>query len=233
MDYTTGLYSAIAILAALNKRSLTGEGEHIDVALYDCAVALMSIHLQNTLLSGRDASRTGIYNPFVAPYQVFKALDKHFVLAIGNDRQFFKFCQLIGEEDLCQSDKYKTNYARLKHRQELEQIISSRVKTRSADEWIDIFRANDIPAGPINTAKEILNDEQVKSRQIVFQIEHPLLKPEDKLSMISCPIRFEGNSVVNSKISPPIRGQDTVSVLSAYGLSESELVLLKKNKVIE
>ena len=233
VDLTTGLYATIAILSALHRRNSTNEGVHIDLALFDTAIALMSIHLQNTLLSGNDPARIGNTNPYVVPYQVFKGSDKSFVLAVGNDAQFCEFCKLIDHPELCNSDQFNTNANRLKNRNILIPIIQKVLKTRTANEWCNLFREHNIPVGLINKVSEVVNDCQVKSREIFFGLDHPLLNENNKkLTMISSPIRFFSKAE-SANSAPPMRGEATNEILEQLNFSKEQIYQLRQLKIIE
>lgn len=233
VDLSTGLYATIAILAALHKRNFSGQGEHIDIALFDSAVSLMSIHIQNTVLSGKNPQRIGNQNPYVVPYQVFQSSDHPFVLAVGNDTQFRQLLCLLEIPELGDREEFRTNASRLQHRNELDSVLSLHFKTKPRDFWITLLRSHNIPVGPINSVKELLQDPQFSSRNLIFPLPHKYANSDTGISMVSSPIRFTSGQAECSMTPPPIRGQDTYDVLSSLGLSDSEIQKLKINKVVE
>ncbi|WP_420995576.1 CaiB/BaiF CoA transferase family protein [Cupriavidus sp. 30B13] len=175
VDLTTGMYATSAVLAALLRRHATGKGEYLDIALLDVAVALNANQASNYLVSGRAPQRSGNAHPNCAPYEVFRCADGHLILAIGNDAQFARFCDVAGRAALAADARYATNSARIENLPALRQLLADVFPTRTRQAWTDAFDAAGVPWGPINSMEEVFAHPQVRHRQLVQAAEHPTL----------------------------------------------------------
>lgn len=227
-DLTTGLYSAIAIQAALLSREKTGEGQHIDMALLDTQVASLSVLAMNYLTSDKIPGRFGNAHANIVPYQVFKAQEGEFIIACGNDLQFNSLCQAIGLPAVLDDLRFSQNSGRVIHREELTQILQQHFYTQSAKTWVDLIHAVKVPVGMINNLKQALEEEQVIARKMVIQMPHTLRK---EYTSIGSPIKLS-KTPVEYKKSPPCLGEDTDSILSQY-LSPNEILEYKDKKIIQ
>ncbi len=163
-DLFTGLYSVAAILAALHQRERTGRGQHIDMALLDCAVAATANQAMNYLATGRPPGRTGNFHPNLAPYQVFDCADGYIIIATGNDAQYRRLCQVLGCPELAEAPEFLTNADRVANRERLDALLSARTRTFAKADLLAACEAEGIPAGPINDMAEVFADPQVKAR---------------------------------------------------------------------
>ncbi len=163
-DILTGLYATIGILAALRHRDATGEGQHIDLALLDVQVATLANQALNYLATGQSPRRLGNAHPNIVPYQAFATADGYLILAVGNDRQFERFCALAGRSDLAQDRRFATNPARVEHRETLVPILRDILLQNATDWWIDALTKAGVPVGPINDLKRVFDNPQVQSR---------------------------------------------------------------------
>lgn len=171
-DLFTGLYASQAILAALLARERTGEGTHIDVAMFDCQVAAMANVAANALATGDAPERHGNGHPNVVPYKVFEASDKPFILAVGNDRQFQRLAEdVIGMPDIANDPRFVGNDARSRNRDALNALLSEVFRKHPADHWMCVLAATKIPAGRINKVNEALNSDQAAARDLVQTYE--------------------------------------------------------------
>lgn len=202
-DVLTGLFASTSILAALHHAQNTGEGQHIDISLLDSQLAALVNVASNYLVSGHAPVRYGNQHPNIVPYQTFRAADREFVLAVGNDRQFGQLCQLIGREDLASNPHYATNPARVAHRDALVAELATVFVQRPAQTWVDALLELGIPAGSINDLPTILNDPHVQSRGIVDEAGG-FIGPVPQLSATPAEVRLY----------PPTLGQDTDAILS-------------------
>jgi len=175
VDLTTGMYATSAVLAALLRRHATGAGEYLDIALLDVAVALNANQASNYLVSGRAPQRSGNAHPNCAPYEVFRCADGHLILAIGNDAQFARFCEVAGLAALATDARYATNSARIANLPALRALLAEVFPTRARQAWTDAFDAAGVPWGPINSMDEVFAHPQVRHRQLVQSAEHPTL----------------------------------------------------------
>jgi crotonobetainyl-CoA:carnitine CoA-transferase CaiB-like acyl-CoA transferase len=185
-DLVTGMYAAVAILAALRHRDATGRGQHVDMALLDCQVAWMCYAAENVLVSGAEPRRLGNGHPTIVPYQVFAAADGHLILAVGNDSQFAKFCAFAGRPDLAADERFRTNAARVGHREILLAELTPLIAARPRAHWLDGLEPLGVPAGPVNTLPQALADPQIGHRGLVRQASHP--GSPDPVPLLTSPV---------------------------------------------
>ena len=229
-DLMTGLYSTIAIQAALIDREKTGRGQHCDMALFDVQLATLANQTMNYLVSGKVPGRYGNAHANIVPYQVFRAADRDFIIACGNDSQFVALCNVIGLPELPADPRFRRNADRVNHREELIEILSGHFLTDSADEWVGRIHAVKVPVGAINNIAQALAEPQTRAREMLVPLDHPL---NPAFSMVGSPIKLSGSPVQYQR-PPPMLGQDTDAVLREHlGLSEAELAELKEQGVIE
>src|SRR5437868_8590004 len=172
-DISTGLYSAVATLAALAHRSQTGQGQYIDMALLDVQVALLANMNMNYLVSGKVPKRQGNAHANIVPYQVFDASDGQFVLAVGNDSQFVKFCEVAGC-DFAKDVRFARNADRVRNRDVLVPLLAEVLRQRSVAQWVAMLEALGIPVGPINDLSQVFEHPQVQNRGMRVDLPHPL-----------------------------------------------------------
>lgn len=175
VDVSTGMYATSAVLAALFQREKTGQGQHLDIALLDVAVALNANQGANYLVSGENPQRSGNAHPNCAPYEVFRCSDGYLILAIGNDAQFARFCEVADRNDLAEDERYITNSGRIEHLSELRTVLVDVMLTRTRDDWTRAFDVAGVPWGPINTMEEVFAHPQVKHRRLRQTAEHPVM----------------------------------------------------------
>ncbi|QSG83281.1 CaiB/BaiF CoA transferase family protein [Acinetobacter indicus] len=227
-DLTTGLYSAIAIQAALLSREKTGEGQHIDMALLDTQVASLSVLAMNYLTSGKVPGRFGNAHANIVPYQVFKAQEGEFIIACGNDQQFLALCDAIGLPEVPKDPRFSRNSGRVMHREEVTQILQQHFYTQPAKTWVDLIHAVKVPVGMINNLQQTLEEEQVLAREMVIQMPHTL---REDYTSIGSPIKLS-KTPVEYKKAPPCLGEDTDNILSQF-LSAEEMQTYKAKKIIQ
>ena len=235
IDVFTGLYAANAVQAALHARYNSGEGQHIDMALLDVSMAILANQASSYLTTGVAPSRAGNMHPSLAPYQDFASADGNVLLAIGNDGQFKRYCEAIGEAHWAQDARFATNTARVQHRGDLLALMVPVMKTRTTQDWIALFEDKAVPCGPINTIADAFDDEQVKSRGL--RVELPRWENaavQDGVSQIpgvANPIRMSGTPVSYRNAAPAL-GQHTDEVLHEMGLSAEAIAALRDGKVV-
>ncbi|NVZ92674.1 MULTISPECIES: CaiB/BaiF CoA-transferase family protein [Pseudomonas] len=229
-DLMTGLYSTVAIQAALLSRERTGVGQHIDMALLDVQVATLANQSMNYLASGKVPERYGNAHANIVPYQVFRAADRDFIIACGNDSQFIALCHSIGLPHLPEDPRFRRNADRVAHRAEIVELLSAHFLGRTADEWVASIHASKVPVGAINNIAQSLEEPQVIARGLMVKIPHPR-NPE--FAMVGSPIKMSGTPVEYVRPAPML-GQHTDEVLGErLGLSAEQLVQLKAGGVIE
>jgi crotonobetainyl-CoA:carnitine CoA-transferase CaiB-like acyl-CoA transferase len=222
VDLFTGLYTCVAILAALYRREKSGEGAHIDMALFDTQLAMLANQASNALVSGRDPPRQGNTHPNIVPYQVFDTVDQPIIIAIGNDGQFRKLAEMCGHAEWASDERFASNGARVANRAEIVRLVSERIRQKSAAEWLAQLEFVGIPAGPINTITQALADVQAQHRQMVRTLAGTPL--------VGSPVRLDG-ARADSDLPPPALGEHTQEVLTSLGLEPHEIERLKSNGV--
>ena len=228
-DLFTGLYAANAVQAALLSRYRTGEGQHIDMALFDCSLAMLANVNMNWLVGGEVPPRLGNAHPNIVPYQVFRtAGDSHFILACGNDKQFRAICELIGLPQLAADERFASNPQRVRHRDLLVPQLAEAFLTRGRDEWLKLLDAAGVPCGPINTVDEAFADPQIRFREMELHLKDA--QGQD-VPQVACPIKMSGTPP-RYDAPPPKLGQHTDSVLSALGYDAAATAQLKANGTV-
>jgi crotonobetainyl-CoA:carnitine CoA-transferase CaiB-like acyl-CoA transferase len=208
-DLFTGLYAAVAILAALRHRDATGCGQHIDMALLDTQVAMLANLGANYLTTGIVPQRMGNAHQNIVPYQVFEAADGHIILAVGNDSQYAKFCEAAGRPDLALDPRFIRNADRVRHREVLVPLLAALLKTRSKAQWLSVLEAAKVPCGAINNLAEVFADPQVQAREMVQAAPHPLT---DDLRLVASPIKMSATPPTLRR-PPPLLGEHTEEVM--------------------
>ncbi|WP_321374864.1 CaiB/BaiF CoA-transferase family protein [Pseudomonas extremaustralis] len=229
-DLMTGLYSTVAIQAALLSREKTGLGQHIDMALLDVQVATLCNQSQNYLASGKAPGRYGNAHANIVPYQVFRASDQDFIIACGNDSQFVALCEAIGLAHLPEDPRFTRNAERVANREAIIEILSAHFLQGRAEEWIGRVHPRGVPIGAINSIAQALDEPQVKARNMLVTIPHPL-KPD--FVTVGSPIKLSGTPVEYLRPAPML-GEHTDEVLKRrLGLDDERLAQLKASGVIE
>ena len=227
-DLFTGMYSSVAILAALRHRDLTGEGQAIDMALLDTQVAMLANLGANYLATGNAPGRAGNAHQNIVPYQVFETSDGHMILAVGNDGQFAKFCEVAGCPELARDPRYARNADRVRHRELLVPLLAQRLKSRPRQAWLSALEAAKVPCGPINDLAEVFADPQVLARGMTVPMPHPLA---DSLRVVASPIKLSATPVQYRR-PPPLLGEHTDEVLGELGWTESERTDLQRRGIL-
>lgn len=234
-DLFTGMYATVAILAALRHADQTGQGQHIDLALLDAQVAMIANLGANYLVSGQVPGRAGNAHQNLVPYQVFEVSPnteghkEHIILAIGNDTQFAKFCDVAQRPDLSHDSRFASNADRVRNRTVLIPILDKLMQTRSKQAWLQALEQAQVPCGAINNLAEALTDPQVTHRNMVDAWTHP---KHDALQLVASPIKLS-QTPVRKERPPPLLGQHTDEVLSELlGLDAIALAKLREEKII-
>jgi crotonobetainyl-CoA:carnitine CoA-transferase CaiB-like acyl-CoA transferase len=227
-DLTTGLYSVIAVLAALAYRSQTGKGQYIDMALLDVQVAMLANVNMNYLVSGKVPKRLGNAHSNIVPYQVFDAADGQFVIAVGNDTQFARLCEIAGC-DYHLDERFRTNAARVRNRETLIPLLEQIFRARTVSEWVALLEPAGIPVGPINSLDQVFANPQVRSREMRIDLPHPLA---GSVPQVASPIKMSETPPAYSS-APPLLGEHTSEVLQQrLGLTPAAIAQLRANRVI-
>lgn len=227
-DILTGLYATNAVLAALAWREQSGEGQYIDMALMDVQVACLANQAMNYLATGSNPRRMGNAHPSIVPYQDFPTADGHMILAIGNDGQFARFCEVAGRPELAADARFATNRARVEHRAELIPLLNEITATRTTAEWIGQLEARAVPCGPINGLAEVFADPQVQARGLAVKMPHP---EAGEVPLVASPIRLS-KTPVEYRRAPPLVGEHTDEILAGLGVDAAGIAGLRERGVV-
>ena len=229
IDVMTGMWTAVGVLAALARRDQTGEGEYIDLAMLDVMVATIANQGMNYLVSGKTPRRMGNKHPNIQPQDVFTCSDgKQMVLAVGNDGQFVNFCEAVGAPELARDPRYVLNSDRVANLQPLMEFITAEIGRRERAEIVDLLRAHGVPCSPINNIAEILEEPQIKHREMLRYLRHPTA---GKVPQIVSPLKFR-QMPLEFEDAPPLLGADTALVLEDLGFDASDIAALATARII-
>ncbi len=227
-DILTGLYATIAIQAALAHREKSGLGQHIDLALLDVQVACLANQAMNYLVSGKAPRRLGNGHPNIVPYQDFPTADGDMILAIGNDGQFARFCDIAGHAVWAADERFASNAARVENRSELIPLLRQTTVMKTTAEWIALLENAAVPCGPINDLAAVFADPQVLHRGLRVDLPHAA---GGTAPQVANPIRFSATPI-DYRRAPPLLGQDTEAVLRELGRSAEDIAALRAAGVI-
>ncbi|MBK7023619.1 MAG: CoA transferase [Sulfuritalea sp.] len=227
-DILTGLYATIAIQAALAHREQSGRGQHIDLALLDVQVACLANQAMNYLVSGRAPRRMGNGHPNIVPYQDFPTADGDMILAIGNDGQFARFCDIAGHAAWAADPRFASNAARVSNRGELIPLLRQATVMKTTAQWIALLENAAVPCGPINDLAAVFADPQVLHRGLRVDLPHAA---GGTAPQVANPIRFSATPI-GYRHAPPLLGQDTEAILGELGRSAEDIAALRAATVI-
>jgi crotonobetainyl-CoA:carnitine CoA-transferase CaiB-like acyl-CoA transferase len=228
-DICAGLYAAIGVLGALNHRNSSGEGQHIDVSLFDAQVATLLNTFSAWFNGGKELGRTGNDHPSASPYGVYPVDDGFILVATFNDREFVRLAKAVGREDWIEDPRFAKNGARVANRRELSQQLTEALRGRTKAEWIEHLNANTVSCGPINGMQDLELDPHVIDREMIVAQEHPL---NGTVRSAASPMRFSATPV-RYKLAPPAIGEHTDAVLGEWlGLSAEHIAKLRQRNVI-
>jgi len=228
-DITAGLYTAIGILAALVERQRSGMGQMVDVAMLDCQVSILENAISRYLVTGIVPRPAGNRHPSIVPFEPFETLDGHLMVAAGNDALWQKFCLVSGLEDLLTEDAFTTNAKRNENYDELRPYIDTAMRQKTTADWQEILDDAGIPNGPIQTVDMVINDPQVRARDMILEIEHP---SAGRVSIPGIPIKMSQTPGA-VRLPAPCLGEHTAEILTSWlGLDSEEVEALRASGVV-
>jgi crotonobetainyl-CoA:carnitine CoA-transferase CaiB-like acyl-CoA transferase len=228
VDLMTGMYTTVAVLAALARRAETGEGDYIDLAMLDVQLGFLANQAMNFMLSGNPPKRHGNSHPNIQPQNVYPCRDGYIAVAVGNDGQFVKFAEQLGRKEMSEDERFRKNADRVNNLAAMNEIIVSTLATDDMVAWVEKFESAGVPCSPINTIPDLMKEPQVRHRGMVRALDHPAA---GKVPQIVSPMRFR-NSPLEFNRPPPVLSQHTDEVLHQLGMDESEIQELRDKHVI-
>lgn len=228
-DIVAGLFATIAINSALYRREHTGLGDYIDVSLLDSQVAWLANIGSSYLLTKKLPYRYGNAHASIVPYQAFKASDQYFIICVGNNEQWKRLCNAIGQPELGDDLRFATNPVRVENREKVVKILSEAFEKETADYWVDALFKAGVPAGPINDLGQVFSDPQVRHREMVVKAFHPSVG--DEIEMVGNPIKLAQTEPM-AFVAPPLLGQHVDSILESFGYTREKIEELKAKNVI-
>ena len=228
-DLMTGMYAVAGILAALRHAERTGEGQHLDLALLDTQVAWLANQAMNYLVGGEAPGRLGTAHPNIVPYQVVPCADGYFMLAVGNDGQFARLCEVIGVPELATDPDYATNGARVHNRARLMPLLEARLRTQGSAHWLERLEAATVPSSPVNRIDQVFDDPQVRARGLQVGLSHPTA---GTVPGVANPVRFSATPVSYGRAAPML-GEDSRAVLRAVlGMDDAAIDALRADGIV-
>jgi crotonobetainyl-CoA:carnitine CoA-transferase CaiB-like acyl-CoA transferase len=225
-DIVTGMFAAQGVLLALLARERTGRGQLVDVAMLDSVAALLTYQAGIHFATGTPPQRIGNRHPTIVPYEVFSASDGDFVIAVGNDDQWRRFCQVAGMDD---DERFRTNRQRVTRYDELKPILTGILKHDTRQRWIDRLQAAGVPCGSVRNLEEVFADPQILAREMLTSVDHPTIGP---LKVLGVPIKLSRTAGA-IRTPPPRLGEHTDEVLrTTLGLSDDEIGSLRAQEAI-
>jgi formyl-CoA transferase len=241
IDVLTGIYACSAVLAAVESRHQTGQGQHIDMALLDVGMAVLANQAAGFLNTGRVPQRQGNTHPSLAPYQTFDTADGQMLLAVGNDGQFARFCEAAGHAKWATDERFLTNTLRVQHRESLIPLMTGVTRTRTTAQWISLLEDKAVPCGPINDMRQAFADAQVQARNLVIKqpvahanIGQPasdVIANQICVQTVASPLRLMATPPVLRR-PPPCLGEHTDEVLAELGLDTAQVAALRAQNVV-
>ncbi len=228
-DICAGMFATIGILAALTARNTKGVGQRIDISLLDGLVSWLSHQAGYYFATAKNPERLGTAHPTIAPYQAFRASDGfYFVLAVGNDSIWTRFCNAVGIDALASDSRFVKNSDRVKNREQLVSMLENLFSKKTRAEWLEIINAGGVPCAPILTLSQVFQDPQVLFRQMVEEVSH---MKAGKIRVVASPVKMS-DSPFSVRFPPPLLGESTEEILSSLGYSIEQIKKFKNAKVV-
>lgn len=230
-DLMSGMYAAVAVLAAVRHQQATGRGQHLDISMLDAHVAWLANQGMNYLATGENPERLGNQHPNIVPYQVMPSADGYFVISVGNDPTFERFCRVAGAEALLEDERFATAVARVRNRVVVTERLNEVTRKHATDWWIERLEAEKVGCGRINGLDDVFNDPQVRARDMVIEMAHPSTGGR-AAKLIASPLKMS-ETPVSYRRAPPTLGQHTEEVLEEFlGLEGKEVSSLRDEGIV-
>jgi crotonobetainyl-CoA:carnitine CoA-transferase CaiB-like acyl-CoA transferase len=230
-DMMSGMYAGMSILAAVRHQQITGEGQHIDISMLDTHVAWLANQGMSYLATGEVPERLGNNHPSIVPYQVMPSSDGHFVLSVGNDPTFERFCTVAGCTQLLEDDRFRTAPERVRNRDHATEVLNDITRAKPSAWWLRELEKAKVGCGPINDLAQVFDDPQVKARGMVIEMDHPATGKKPA-KLIASPIKMSGTPVTYRQ-SPPMLGQHTEEVLAEFlDIPADDVAALREKGVV-
>jgi formyl-CoA transferase/CoA:oxalate CoA-transferase len=228
-DLVAGMWATIGILAALHEKQRTGAGQWVDISLLDGSVSLLTYVSSGYFASGEIPKRYGSAHPTIAPYQAFPTADGFVMVAVGNDSLWRRYAAAVGRQDLADDERYASNPSRVALRETLIPLLEDIMRTRTTDEWVAALDAAGVPAGPIQTVDQAVQDPQVLARNMVADLVHPSAGP---MKVVGCPVRLT-RTPPSVRTAPPTLGQETDQILTELGYGADRIQALRSSGAVQ
>jgi crotonobetainyl-CoA:carnitine CoA-transferase CaiB-like acyl-CoA transferase len=229
LDLTTGILCAFGIVNALRLRDRTGRGQRVDGSLLETALGLLNFQVEGYLLAGTVPRPLGSAHPSLSPYRNFRCRDNQWVFIAGaNDRLWKRLAVALGLTDMAEDPRFATNIERVKHRAELEQRVGDAIAGHDREALLKTLEEADVPATPVNTVDQVINDPQTATRPTIRRVQHPKL---GEIPIVGMPLSFSGMQP-GVRRHAPMRGEHTDEVLAEYGYSAAEIAALRARKAV-
>ena len=228
VDLMTGMYTAVAVLAALARRDQSGEGEYIDLAMLDVQLGFLANQAMNYMMSGKRPQRHGNSHPNIQPQNVYPCRTGHIAIAVGNDGQFVSFAEELGRADLANDERFQRNADRVNNLEAMNEIIVATLAGEDMTTWVEKFSAAGVPCSPINTIPDLMQEPQIVHRQMVRELEHPAA---GSVPQVVSPMRFQ-NAPLSFDHAPPMLGEHTEEILQELGMGPESIDSLRDKRVI-
>lgn len=227
-DIGSGMFACIGILTALHAREKTGRGQLLETSLLETIVSWQTYLATGFWATGNMPRRVGSAHPSIVPYQALRAQDQYFVVAVGNEGLWQKFCEALGLADLANHERFRTNKDRVRHKDELIAILEEHLAERPSAHWIERLESAGVPAGPIYSLEQVWDDPHVQSRRMVVEADHPTL---GRIKLPGFPVKFS-HTPGSVRSAPPLLGEHNELILKGLGYNSADVARLKENGVI-